>query len=145
MKKIGVLYMDGTFFNDEAAKTMGMPAIAGVVIKNRRAVTGKLTEAGKAWKKKVVAWFMKHYGVEVKLRWSRYAGCSMCPCSPGFKIMVDVNNIFGPLKLRQWSSTYKKVRTYENEHNIWINSNNLVDCRFPEVPILRELVTAVQA
>jgi hypothetical protein len=28
----------------------------------------------------------KHFGLSenIKARWSQYAGCSMCPCSPGF-------------------------------------------------------------
>ena len=40
------------------------------------------------YRKQVIPTVLKAMGLpeDTKVRWSQYAGCSMCPCSPGFII-----------------------------------------------------------
>lgn len=87
--KIGELFLRGECFADEANQTIGAPALSEEVFLNRRRVTSRLTEEGKAAKKLVIEHFKSEYGLDIKLRWSAYCGCSMCPCSPGFNIIVE--------------------------------------------------------
>lgn len=46
--------------------------------------------------KPIVQQELKDAGYEGKIRWSQYAGCKMCPCSPGFILETtmrdDVSN-----------------------------------------------------
>jgi hypothetical protein len=83
---------------DEAAKTIGEAAVGPdfmKIIENRRKVKGRLSESGKAELEKVVA---KVKGLfpdsEVKAAWDIHCGCSMCPCSPGYRIKVKMKNNF---------------------------------------------------
>lgn len=45
-----------------------------------------LNRTNRPWKlwKPLVEKELKDAGVQGKVRWSQYAGCKMCPCSPGF-------------------------------------------------------------
>ena len=92
MKKltIGQVYMNSDYFQDEANQTMGKPGTSLEVFKNRRRVTSKLTPKGKELLATTKAFIERKYNVEVKLSWSKYAGCKMCPCSPGFLVKAQV-------------------------------------------------------
>ena len=87
-KRIGTLYMGGEFFEDEANQTIGAPALSNEVINNRRRVTEKTTNVGTAIRKRVIEFFKENYDIDVVLKWNIYAGCTMCPCSPGFAIIA---------------------------------------------------------
>ena len=87
--RIAEVYMNAKSFADEANKTIGAPAITEEVILNRRKVTGRLTEIGEINKQKVIDYFKTNYSIDVKLKWNVKCGCSSCPCSPGFDVMVE--------------------------------------------------------
>ena len=96
MKKIGVFYLRSEHFVDEANKTVGQPGVgpdAMKVFENRRKVTCRVTPQGRVLKEKAIEYFKKKYKIDVILCWSRFAGCSMCPCSPGFVIKTANENI----------------------------------------------------
>lgn len=87
--KIGGLYLfDEKFWQDQANKTIGQPGVSGEIFQNRKRVTQKVTPDGEAIKQKTIQYFKDTYGIDVFLKWNIYCGCSMCPCSPGFDIVV---------------------------------------------------------
>lgn len=94
-RSIGEIYLDSSFFadEDEGAKTIGQVAIgenAVEILMNRRKVKGRLNDAGYAELKKAIDQVKKIYpDNEVKVTWDKYCGCSMCPCSPGYRIKVN--------------------------------------------------------
>lgn len=91
--KIGGFYMNSEYFQDEANQTIGQPLIGKEFEKrviNRRMVTARLTKKGKEKKQQFIEWFKNEFGVDIKLNWSKNCGCSMCPCSPGFEIKVEI-------------------------------------------------------
>lgn len=93
MKSIGEIYFDNSFFLDEASKTIGAPAIgpdAMEIIKNRREVKGRLTLDGQTHLEKIRRDIQTIFNTEnVKIVWDKFCGCSMCPCSPGYRIKID--------------------------------------------------------
>jgi hypothetical protein len=93
MKSIGDVYLDASFFNDKASKTIGKPA-AGPdtikIIKNRREAKGKLTTKGQIQLNKILDEIKRILKTdEVKAVWDKFCGCSMCPCSPGYRIKIN--------------------------------------------------------
>jgi len=93
MKSIGEIYFDPSFFNDEASKTIGQPIIgenALELIENRRKAKGRLTAEGQIYLNKIIddlkTVFNKN---EIKVVWDRFCGCSMCPCSPGYRVKIN--------------------------------------------------------
>lgn len=88
-KRIGTLYLTSKYFLDEANSTMGQPMLSAEIMQNRRNVTSRLTLAGQGRIADVLHRF-KERGMDVELKWSKNAGCTMCPCSPGFKISMEV-------------------------------------------------------
>jgi hypothetical protein len=98
--KVGVLYLSAEHFVDEANKTVGRVATSTSVLSNRRSVTARVNEDGEKIKSKVIKFFADK-GIHVKLRWSRYCGCKMCPCSPGFDVVAffpfDMETLHYPL------------------------------------------------
>lgn len=116
MKKIAVLSLQSKFFQDEANQTVGAAGVgpnAMKIFQNRRNVTSRLTQEGKNMKQKLVDFFKETYGIDAKLIWSIKAGCSMCPCSPGFNIMTEDINVKRRWVLRRgdylyiWAETKK--------------------------------------
>lgn len=93
MKSIGEVYLDPSFFNDEASKTIGQPAMGpdvDLIIQNRRKTKGRLTAEGQIQLNKIVDEIKKIYkNNEIKAMWDRHCGCSMYPCSPGYRIKVN--------------------------------------------------------
>jgi len=124
MKSIGELYFSNNFFLDEESKTIGQPAIGEnmmTILKNRRGVKGMLTPKGMEILKKVEQKIGKVFGGrKVKLKWDKYCGCSMCPCSPGFRVMIDFTT----------GGTFRE----EHRFNLWINKDGSFDFRVPENP-----------
>ena len=98
-RSIGEIYLGSEMFSedDEAAKTIGEAAVgqdAVKIIENRRKVKGRLSELGKAELEKVVAKVKRLFqDSEVKAAWDIHCGCSMCPCSPGYRIKVKAQRI----------------------------------------------------
>ena len=93
MKSIGELYFDNTFFSDEESKTIGQPLIGSdieTIVKNRRGAKGHLTPQGRIILDHIVTKLSRVLGVKVKAVWDKHCGCSMCPCSPGYRIKADI-------------------------------------------------------
>lgn len=88
--RIGSLFLESKHFVDDANKTIGRVALSSDVIIARRNVTAKVNDEGQKLKDLTVSYFKAKYGVNVKLLWDRFCGCTMCPCSPGFKIVAAV-------------------------------------------------------
>lgn len=91
--RIGGVFMSAKNYADEANQTIGAPLVPNLetVLMNRRNVTNRLSKTGLEAKEKIIKFFKKEYGLEVELVWDIHAGCTMCPCSPGYKIMVKFN------------------------------------------------------
>lgn len=94
MKSIGEIYFDSSFFRDEESKTIGQPLIGlniETLVKNRRGAKGHLTPVGREILDRIVSQIGNTLGVKVKSVWDRHCGCSMCPCSPGYRIKGDID------------------------------------------------------
>lgn len=93
MKSIGDVYLDPSFFKDEASKTVGKPAVgpdAIKIIQNRREAKGRLTAEGQIQLNKILDEMKRILKTdEVKAVWNKFCGCSMCPCSPGYRIKIN--------------------------------------------------------
>ena len=95
MVSIGEVYLDSDFFNDEdeGAKTIGQAIIgenAQEIFENRRKVKGLLTPLGKSKLDYVISEIKGIFNTDdVKAVWDRHCGCSMCPCSPGYRIKIS--------------------------------------------------------
>ena len=132
MKKIGVLYLNAEHFESEAAQTIGTPIIGPDMkqrILNRRRVDGRLTLLGKELKRQTIAYFKEKFGIDVILCWSRNAGCSMCPCSPGFVIKSNSASYYGRLEYEVGPRGFR--RTFSRAFNVWITDGKL-DPHVPE-------------
>ena len=116
MKSIGELYFDNTFFNDEESKTIGQPLIGPnfeTIISNRRGAKGHLTPQGRIILDHIVTRLSRVLGVKVKAVWDKHCGCSMCPCSPGYRIKADIP-FRSTDKTRFWMSVDKKGKITYN-------------------------------
>lgn len=93
MKSIGEVYLDPSFFKDEASKTIGQPAMGpdvNLIIQNRRKTKGRLTAEGQIHLNKILDEMKRILKTdEVKAVWNKFCGCSMCPCSPGYRIKIN--------------------------------------------------------
>jgi hypothetical protein len=77
------------------AQTIGAPIVgkdAGAIMSNRRNVRGKMNELGDRAKTLVQQLVNNRVGKVPVLSFSKLAGCGMCPCSPGYKIFLDVTD-----------------------------------------------------
>ena len=129
MRKIGVLYLDGEHFKDDANQTIGKPALTPDVIGNRRAVSARVNELGILVKSKAKLFFKEKYDFDIDLKWSKKAGCSMCPCSPGFNISIPNNQLEG--------QHYAKRVSEDDQINIWGNKGE-VQVNYPKYGFLQE-------
>lgn len=95
MKKITVakLYLGAEYFIDEANKTIGAPALSDEVIMNRRNATEKVNDKGRAAKNEVKQYFKEKFNIDVRFKWDIKCGCSMCPCSPGFRVYAKHDSV----------------------------------------------------
>jgi hypothetical protein len=99
-RSIGEIYLGSEMFSedDEAAKTIGEAAVGPdfmKIIENRRKVKGRLSDLGAQELHKVVDKVMAIFpDSEIKVSWDRFCGCSMCPCSPGYRIKMKMKNDF---------------------------------------------------
>lgn len=93
MKSIGEIYFDSSFFSDEASKTIGKPLVGPDLIKiveNRRNAKGRLTSDGQVYLTKIIDDLKKVFvNDEIKVVWDKFCGCSMCPCSPGYRVKIN--------------------------------------------------------
>lgn len=93
MKSIGEVYFDSSFFIDEASKTIGQAIVgnsANLILSNRRHAQGRLSAEGQIILSKILEEIENLLPeIKVKAIWERYCGCSMCPCSPGYRIKID--------------------------------------------------------
>lgn len=93
---IGELYFDSSMFSSEdpAAQTIGMPIVGSnalEILENRRKVKGRLSDAGAAELTNVMSKLKAIFpDAEFKVTWDKYCGCSMCPCSPGYRIKANI-------------------------------------------------------
>jgi len=88
-KSIGELYLENKFFKDEESQTIGQAIIgenALTILNNRRKVKGHLTSEGREILDNIITNISNVLGTEVKAVWDKHCGCSMCPCSPGYRI-----------------------------------------------------------
>jgi hypothetical protein len=128
---IGELYLAKNGFRDEANQTIGAPLVGQnfeKIFLNRRSVTGKLTDAGKQALVAVAERINKEFGVTVTFGWSTKTGCSMCPCSPGFKIFFD-------------SKHPGRRSTEEKRMRIWVDEDGKIDFRFAKYGGFAEYAT----
>ena len=129
--RIGRFFLDERFFESPANKTIGKPIVGPdmeTILENRRNVTSLVNREGKQIQEKVYAYFMDNYGLRTKLSWSKMAGCSMCPCSPGFRIVAIVDRDCKPY------ASFK-----ENCHfRIFTNADGDLDIRQPKNSYLFE-------
>ncbi len=133
MNKIGVLYLDREHFADEANQSIGAPALTSSVVMKRRAVTSRLSNVGAKMKFGAIDFIKKTFGVDVKLQWSQYAGCSMCPCSPGFNILTESKNLPDGLK-----SYYRRKIREQERFSIFIKDSSY-DLRYSEYGVFSKL------
>ena len=88
---IAECYPTSDMYDEEAGRTVGQAALSMEVIQNRRKVQGRLTPQGKDAVLKAIDLLQPLFGPNVKLsaKFDRHCGCSMCPCSPGMKIIAE--------------------------------------------------------
>ena len=95
MKSIGEVYFDSPFFKGEEEQTIGQPIIgpnAMTIFENRRKVKGHLTTEGREKLEQFISEVKRIFKVDkVKAVWDKHCGCSMCPCSPGYRIKIEGN------------------------------------------------------
>ncbi len=122
------LYLDRSLFADEANKTIGDALIgqnADVLVNNRRKVTNRLTDKGQKALNNILDTIQTATGKEIIAKWDIHCGCAMCPCSPGFRLMTN---------LEVWS----RLRD-ENRFNIWTDENGSIrNLRKPEYNRIQE-------
>jgi hypothetical protein len=120
MKSIGELYFSTVFFTDEESKTIGQPLLGSnieTIFKNRRGAKGKLTSKGREILEYIETRISVALGgVKVKASWDKHCGCSMCPCSPGYRIKADI-----PFTSKD-----------DTRFNMWVDSNGEIEYRIPQ-------------
>lgn len=110
--KVGELYLAGKFFVGEAQSEMEKGMLNHLVA--RRFAESKVTFAGEVQKRKIVEMFKSKYGLNVSLKWNKYCGCSMCPCSPGFEVIAHLPG-----------KPYFKMRD-DDRLPVWVEDNGRV-------------------
>ena len=120
MKSIGEIYFDRSYFTDPASKTIGEPIIgekAFEILSNRRNAKGRLNSDGQVYLSKIIQ-ELKHIfpDNEIKVVWDKYCGCSMCPCSPGYRVKIDRD--------------VRSITKYR--FSLWIDENGNYQFRPPE-------------
>lgn len=112
--QIGVYYPDGKLYNCEEAETVGKPLTDGKVLSNRRNIRGKMNEQGKEGLELLKKLIKSKLGVVPVLSYSIYAGCP-CPCSPGYKIALDLDNEVGE-RVRELFTSYGILSYYTGKY-----------------------------
>jgi len=112
------LYLHSSLFADKANQTMGLPLVNDKVdfdtaVDNRRNVTDRLTEAGRKALKNFITELSVAIGKKVKVKWDIHCGCSMCPCSPGFRVYADIE------------TQYHRF-TEDDRFNIWMDEDGSI-------------------
>lgn len=108
-RSIGEVYLGSEMFasDDEGAATIGKAAVgpdAEKIIENRRKVKGRLSELGAEHLRKVVEAVRSVFPEsDVKVSWDRHCGCSMCPCSPGYRIRLRTEKSYSSNKTNRFN------------------------------------------
>lgn len=137
---IGGLYFHPRYFVDEANKTIGHPALSEQTILNRRLVTSKITEPAEAIMQVIQCEMMRDFGVEVKFKWSRYCGCTSCPCSPGFRIIM-VKDQGSHYRYFNYFGTSTRRDRYGID--IHVKEDGTIEYRYPEMGMFIETLKGV--
>ena len=113
--RIGNVFFDSEFYTGKGSETTGSPALTFEVLSNRRKFRGKLTEDGIKGLDKVMKKLQEKYpNIAFKVRFNKHAGCSMCPCSPGYSIYAELKD----------QSFFIKVRIKEGQRfNVYIEES----------------------
>ncbi len=145
--KIGAIYIFGEqMFNDDASKTIGAPLIGPnmqQIAINRREAKGKLAEAGQAGYDKALAMLREYIGAKEELKlfvqWDIHCGCSMCPCSPGYKVSVEYDTDYQlpPFDLR--SNKWRDRALV----SVYVESNGMVHVRDPKFKGVQHFVESL--
>lgn len=93
-KTIAKVYVSPDLYLDEPNKDIGKAPVGEdflSILENRRHVTSRMSEKGQRLMNKLKKSIEKRFERKVgKIKFDRHCGCTMCPCSPGFRIMVQV-------------------------------------------------------
>lgn len=117
---IGEIYFASAYFTDEGSKTMWKPITSSEVILNRRKVAGNLNEKGQ----EIISKILEKLRTELKsedivVKWDIHCGCSMCPCSPGFRVIMGNNGTL---------PSSKENRRF----NVWVEKNGKIKFTLPK-------------
>jgi hypothetical protein len=125
--KCGAVYFSSNLYNEEAGKTANACLINDKAdlfetVNNRRTIKGKLAPAGQKALEKVLEQ-IQHKFPDKKFiaKFDRYAGCNMCPCSPGFTIYEVADDI----------KTWERARGNEQKIECWVGPRGKLDLRLP--------------
>jgi hypothetical protein len=88
------LYLSSDDYVDTANKTIGKPGLTTEVLVNRRHVTKELSDEGQRKLGRVDKIIEILVGQYPKWEFSKYCGCNMCPCSPGYKGYIETTSEF---------------------------------------------------
>lgn len=113
--RVGSLYLTPKCFEDAANQTIGKPGLSQDIFANRRNVTAKLSDFGKEKMKKIKEVIKSRFGITVAFHFDKLCGCTMCPCSPGFKIVVKVDK-----KYRDSELDFIKYGNRDSAESRWI-------------------------
>lgn len=93
MKSIGEIYLDSSCFNNEASKINERIEINNnysSVTDNSIKPKGRLSEKGEKTLDKIRQKLNEVFkDCHIQFKWDKYCGCSICPCSPGFRIKIN--------------------------------------------------------
>lgn len=93
LKSIGDIYLSSSHFNCKKSNTMGRISIDNdslQIKENIKSDKGRLSERGEKALDKIrekLNHVFKDYRIQFK--WDKYCGCTLCPCSPGFRIRIN--------------------------------------------------------
>jgi hypothetical protein len=130
MKSIGEIYFDSSFFMDEASKTIGQPLIgenAQEIFENRRKVKGKLNAEGQIYLNKILSDLKEIFNKdEIKVVWDKFCGCSMCPCSPGYRVKINREvRALGKYRFSLWVSEKGEFTFRSPQYSFDIGPDNV--------------------
>lgn len=140
--RIGSIYLHGDqWYAGDAEKTIGQPLIganAQKIAENRYAVTGKLTPDGEDALLRATEAFRDLIKADPRIKlvvkWDIHCGCTMCPCSPGFKVYVQYDRevVDAPASLKSrriaemtWYNVKvtsdREIKTHKSQNAVVLN------------------------
>ena len=79
-----------------------------------------------------IAWKLRQFDIYVEaddlsIKWNRYLGCSMCPCSPGWEVILKDKTATAPLLERKYAELtnlyqkeFAKAGVHRTMVDVWI-------------------------